>query len=725
MPIRPTMILCALLAAPLATAGRDVAEAVRTLLAQRDDADPALIEELSTAGTREGAEGLLAAFDAMSSLLMQREVVRAMPPYDAVEDSAQLVLQKLTDVATTAPEPELHEAAVDALGRCSKNGPDFLRRIVDSPAEDVVRVRAMRRLVELDPEGDAAWYREQFEKVSQADDKDLKRKLKSGEKIERIDALTELRELALERIASGLKDAELMEVARQKEKDQLSERKDGLRRIALLEFERRGGGKATKLAMQVFEDKTETPENRALGAEVLARLTGDKYADEFVDVGLKDPSITPDQLATTLAELVAGMRTPKLEKLLVKEFAKEQEEGQRFILAAMRGSGDEKLFEAAVPLLDNGDPRLAAEAARWLGASGKLDALEPLQGALDRTRQPRVAAAVLDAVGALRDDPAGWTEELRGLARDKRSFVRNAALEALIAQDARTHEDVLVEAIRSDDWTTRNVALRGLLASRSKAATAAIVGRIGEEQGLMLQRFADALWQLSGKPFRTNPKAWQSWWKDEGEAFEPIGQDELDALRVEEERRRLAQTTRANSFFGIRVISHRVIFVLDVSGSMEERLRTPFLGEQGEMRLEFAKREMVAAIERLEKGTFFNLITFSNDVDSWTPSGMALSTPENIESAVAYANKMRPGGGTNLHGALRAAFADPEVDTIFVLSDGEPSIGRLTDPWGIRNEVAAWNQDRGVVINAISVGGKLRILEWLALDSGGVFTQVR
>jgi len=60
-----------------------------------------------------------------------------------------------------------------------------------------------------------------------------------------------------------------------------------------------------------------------------------------------------------------------------------------------------------------------------------------------------------------------------------------------------------------------------------------------------------------------------------------------------------------------------------------------------------------------------------------------------------------------------------------VLSDGEPSVGKITDPWGIRNEVATWNRERGVVIHSISVGGKFRVLEWLAEDSGGEFTQVR
>jgi len=727
MPIRLSLFLCALLAAPAPATGirRDVTEAVRMLLAQRDDADPALIVELSTAGTRAAAEGLVAAYDVMSSILMQREVVRAMPPYDTVADSAQFVLQKLSDVATSAPEPELHEAAIDALGRCKVNGPEFLRRIVDSPAMDVVRLRAMQRVIELEPQGDPAWYRAQFERIDPLEDKSVQRKLKSGEKVERIDALSELRELAFARLAPTLKDAELMEVARAKEKDANAERKDGLRRIALLEFERRGDKKAAKLAAQVFGDTTETPENRSLAAQVLARMEGDAQLDEFVETGLKDPSITPAQLATTLAELVAEMRTPKQEKRLQKEFAKERERGQIFILRALRGSADEKFFETVVPLLDNGDRDLAAEAARWLGACGRSAAIVPLTGLLDRTREPRVASAALRGIGTLHGDPVAWTQQLRAYAGDSRQYVRNAALEELLSADARAHEDLLAAALANDDWTTRNVALAGLLAARTKSATAAIVARVDKEEGLMLQRFADALWQLSGKPFRTSAKAWQSWWKDEGEDFEPIALEELERLRLEEERRRLAQTTRANSFFGIRVISHRVIFILDISGSMEERLRTPYLGEQGETRLEFAKREMIAAIERLEKGTFFNLVTFSNDSNLWTPSGMALSTPENIASAVGYAQKMRAGGGTNLFGALRAAFADPEVDTIFVLSDGEPSIGQITDPWGIRKEVANWNEDRGVVINAISVGGKFRILEWLALDSGGSFTQMR
>ena len=54
-----------------------------------------------------------------------------------------------------------------------------------------------------------------------------------------------------------------------------------------------------------------------------------------------------------------------------------------------------------------------------------------------------------------------------------------------------------------------------------------------------------------------------------------------------------------------------------------------------------------------------------------------------------------------------------------MLSDGEPSVGEVTDPELIRERVATWNEHRRIVIHTIGVGGTFQILEWLATDSGG------
>ena len=72
---------------------------------------------------------------------------------------------------------------------------------------------------------------------------------------------------------------------------------------------------------------------------------------------------------------------------------------------------------------------------------------------------------------------------------------------------------------------------------------------------------------------------------------------------------------------------------------------------------------------------------------------------------------------------MKAAFDDPDVDTIYVLSDGEPTAGGVTDPHGIREDVQFWNKHRGVEIHTIAVGGSLEVLEWLAADSGGTYVR--
>jgi hypothetical protein len=96
------------------------------------------------------------------------------------------------------------------------------------------------------------------------------------------------------------------------------------------------------------------------------------------------------------------------------------------------------------------------------------------------------------------------------------------------------------------------------------------------------------------------------------------------------------------------------------------------------------------------------------------------ATETHRAEAVEYVERLGAFGGTNLYGALKDAFTDPDVDTIFVMSDGEPSVGAVVDPLLIREEVAAWNAHRGIVINTIGIGGQFQVLEWLAEDSGGI-----
>ena len=95
------------------------------------------------------------------------------------------------------------------------------------------------------------------------------------------------------------------------------------------------------------------------------------------------------------------------------------------------------------------------------------------------------------------------------------------------------------------------------------------------------------------------------------------------------------------------------------------------------------------------------------------------------KAADAWVEKLESKGATNVHDALALAFADDEVDTIYLLTDGYPSAGPIVQPAALAREVQRWNTGRGIVIHTVALGGRSDLLERLATDSGGDHTVAR
>jgi Mg-chelatase subunit ChlD len=216
------------------------------------------------------------------------------------------------------------------------------------------------------------------------------------------------------------------------------------------------------------------------------------------------------------------------------------------------------------------------------------------------------------------------------------------------------------------------------------------------------------------------------WWAEAQKDFEVASEKDLDKAEKERERRRLTQRTVASAkFFGIKVESHRVIFIIDVSGSMLEAMYGRTFDDRGAARIDVARQELIQAIKNLEQGALFNLYAFSNGVFMWQKDGIGTDSKQDRQAAITWVERLGASGGTNLYDSIKTAFDDPDVDTIFVLSDGEPTVGEVIDPHRIREDVAFWNQHRKVKINTIAIGGNLEVLEWLANDAGGTYKQMR
>ena len=154
-------------------------------------------------------------------------------------------------------------------------------------------------------------------------------------------------------------------------------------------------------------------------------------------------------------------------------------------------------------------------------------------------------------------------------------------------------------------------------------------------------------------------------------------EDEKKGMIAEAERVRAAADNR---FAGIQLTGRRVVFLVDMSGSMEyvdEKTLAP--DKWTGVRETMAK--IMRSLPGLEK---YQVILFSDKVTyplggdgNWLDYG-----GQSAEQAVATLKKIQPKGGTNMYAAFEAAFRfrSQGLDTVYLLSDGLPNMGEgLTD----------------------------------------------
>ncbi len=712
----PSAGLLALLTLPLLAAPAPApAEDAATLLAEikkgADDADPALVQRLAELRNQEALNALLQTYDLLSSVFMRQMVLEGLRLYDEVPGLERIALQKMTDAATEAEDRELRERAVDLIAACDNYGKAFLVMIVEASADDAVRERAMQHHVGNVREDDLAWYRQIYEPDEESK---IKARQGKGEQEKVPYQLPELRRLAFEALAAHLDKEELLEAL-----------KDGSRYIrlrALEELDARGAEEALEEAERLYEQVQAIPGDRLAAARILARGTGEAAAQTFLKDGGK--TNMPEELVFGLADILVEMNDPEVNKEILKLAGKGKGPKLLFSLRASRHLEDPKLDKALIKLRDEEDPALQSEVIGVLAERRCEAALPDLEKLALKSEETLVVRDAVDAISALRGDDPAWTQRLLELSKGGEPNLRNAALEAIGKTRNPDYLPVLIEALGSEQWSTRLTAARALETMQMPQGVGAMVERIEHEVGRMAIELSDILWRMTGQPFRTNAKLWKKWWEEQAGSFKVVSPDDLRKLEKEEELRRLRQTTKTPSkFFGIRIVSHRVIFVLDISGSMAETTRGKFVGSTGEPRIDVARRELGNALDGLDRNSLFNLIVFSSEVSSWQDR-ISENTPTTLQEAKEYLNRLGAQGGTNIHGALRFAFEDPDVDTIYFLSDGEPTEGDVIDPHAIRREVAHWREHRDVTIHTIAVGGRLQLLEWLAEDTGGTHVAI-
>ena len=76
-----------------------------------------------------------------------------------------------------------------------------------------------------------------------------------------------------------------------------------------------------------------------------------------------------------------------------------------------------------------------------------------------------------------------------------------------------------------------------------------------------------------------------------------------------------------------------------------------------------------------------------------------------------WVEKQKPLGGTNIYDSLELGFkiahrttGAPDLDTIFFLTDGKPTAGKIRDSQRILDVFRAWNETSHLTIHTIGIG---------------------
>lgn len=430
-------------------------------------------------------------------------------------------------------------------------------------------------------------------------------------------------------------------------------------------------------------------------------------------------------------------------------------------------------FAAAAPA------RVRDEAMSALAQLGEKEVAEYLarEVLLDRARMaPSKRAAAALALGRRRE--AGQALALYSAASDPVTEVRSAAIAAAVSvgdvrptllarwlsdpdpvirlealggltsalarkKDPAERESALLaasERLGDGDWRVRDRAAGLLLAFPSRASIAPLIALLESElariasgtgRRRVLETAGEALVGITSVEIPANDSGrWKKWWEANRERF-VVGDHAAGRARTQAE----------SNYFSIPIRTDRMVFVIDISGSMNEPYGAPApgtsAGSGGETtKIARVKQELARVVKGLAETDRFQIVAFSNQVQSAFPR-LVPATKDNKRAAERFLAGLRAEGGTALWDALEIAFLfsgargdEPgrDADTIFCLTDGEPTAGAIVEPAEILKAVSHVNKTACVRIHTLFAGpegsaGSI-LLNELAHDHGGEFRRV-
>ncbi|MCE9593137.1 MAG: hypothetical protein K8S98_02990 [Planctomycetes bacterium] len=455
------------------------------------------------------------------------------------------------------------------------------------------------------------------------------------------------------------------------------------------------------------------PKSRRGAVRALAEIGG-LEAWRLVAAALDDPeSEVADEAQLRLAGVVDGRA---VDELLGARGLDSKSENVRVrvaeALGRMVGPIDARELARAIGSRDGEVTRYAMWSVERLAARSLLGG--------ERT----TLVSKVESLARSASDAGTRAAALCALAELDRTRALAACASASDARAAEVRCAALVVGMRAPDTAARarlhelaadpSVGVRcqavlALEAAADRAAVGDLVELLAREPRLRVaDRATSALQRLSGLKHRRDARPWRDWLAQLPEDWHPTparAPSEADGM-----------TTRAAAdFAGLSILSDRLAFLVDFSGSMWHPR------DDGRSVKAVVDQRLAVGLEALGADARFNLIPFANDPVPWE-SALVDAKPAQKRRALEFFIGCRKQGRGNLYAAVRTALEDPEVDTLMVWSDGVPTGGFHSNLELVVPLLLEKNRFRNVAFDLILVdapSGSARRLQELARRSGG------
>jgi hypothetical protein len=490
----------------------------------------------------------------------------------------------------------------------------------------------------------------------------------------------------------------------------------------------RFGDKATKELESLFRTQLKREEEVAIIAfQTLIPMLGERGGAKEASMILTHGDLRSTRQEDTIRAALTNCTGSSSTKILCDHLA-DKETSQlwkRMLLELISERHGPVVDKALLVALEDNLATIRAGAIRVLGQRGDKAHLSKLERHLDAVDAEELRAAVVALCRLNRTDPR-WMRKLMEMADSSRPEERMGAAVGFL--EVRTPEavSVLHELLHDKDWRVRFEAMQQVGTLRRSSSLPILIERLDLETRRLRDDLARVLRLMTGLDHGATSARWRLWWDDqEPDLALPPYEVALKAEMAREERRE-ASVTQV-TFYGLGIISDRLAFIVDISGSMAAAAawregQTKTEGGVRTTRLAVAKNELSRALKGLSPGVLFNLVFFSSGVSAWQDELIPMDDKVLVE-ALEFTSRHGAGGGTNVYGALMAAFDDPEVDTLYLLSDGDPSTGAVIDTAKIHNRLLRLNETRKIRIHCISIGKSSAFMKSLAEATGGSYVE--